>query len=427
VNVLLVEINPFAPVSTPISLGYLAAYLMAHGFSVEILALGQNSSLSRSGLKTLISTFRPGLLGFSVHQRTIPYVLGLADFVKSLNPEIKIAIGGPQATFMPSAALSQMPSVDYICRSSGEETILAVARAIDHGAPFSDLAGVSYQDTDGNIFDTPAIEGSPDLDKYPSPYLHDVFDYSQMREAIMLTSRGCTHGCIFCYTPRAFNRKITLHSVDRVIEEIRWIGKKGIRRLWFADPSISYQGERLEALLERMLSEGLESEIWLQTRVDLVNPAMMKLMQRVGVSTIAFGLESASEKVRSRLRKKISIRKVREAIRMAQSHGIEVELFTMFGLPYESFDDALDTLDFVKENRVKIMGNTNSQQMQIYFGTLIERHYQDYDIRPLHSHRPAYLSVGTQYETDHMTHEEIRRIQNIWSSQSQDGGKRVVS
>jgi anaerobic magnesium-protoporphyrin IX monomethyl ester cyclase len=212
-----------------------------------------------------------------------------------------------------------------------------------------------------------------------------------------------------------------------VLEETRWIHKKGIRRLWFADPNISYRWERLENLLERILQEGLKFEIWLQTRADLVNPDMMKMMKRAGVTTVAFGLESAAQRVISRLDKKVSIGQVAQAIGMAQAAGIEVELFTMFGLPYETFEDAQETLAFVRKNNVKIMGNTNSQQMQIYFGTHINEHHAEYHIRPLNSDRPGYISVGSQYETDHMTHGEIRKLQALWRANSLDGGKRVVS
>jgi anaerobic magnesium-protoporphyrin IX monomethyl ester cyclase len=419
--------NPFAPVTTPISLGYIASFLKSKGFDVKILTIGQDVSVSCASLGQLISSFEPALVGLSAYQRTMLYVIGLARFIKSIDNNIKTAIGGPQATFMPSAALAELPDIDYICRSSGEVTLFRIARAIQKGTPFSDLLGVTYRDTGGTVHDTEELEGFTDLDHYPSPYLDDVFDYSRMREAIMLTSRGCPHHCIYCYTPHAFKHKVSFHSVDRILEEIRWIKKKGVRRLWFADPNISFKPARLTELLDRILKEGLEPEMWLQTRADLVTPGLMKKMKQAGVSTIAFGLESASERVMARLDKHVSIQKVADAIRMAQSEDIEVELFTMFGLSYETFEDAVKTLEFVKDNNVKIMGNTNSQQMQIYFGTHMAQHYKEHDIRPLNNNRPAYLSIGSQYETDHMTHDEIQKIQGLWRANSLDGGKRIVS
>jgi radical SAM superfamily enzyme YgiQ (UPF0313 family) len=355
------------------------------------------------------------------------YVIGLARLIKSIDRNIKTAIGGPQATFMPTAALAELPEIDYICRSSGEVTLLQVAQAVQNGTPFSGLLGVSYKDLDGALRDTGELEGFTDLDRYPSPYLDNLFDYSRMREAIMLTSRGCPHHCIFCYTPGAFKHQVRFHSVDRVIEEIRWIRKRGVRRLWFADPNISFRPARLVELLDRILGDGLKSEMWLQTRADLVNPELMHKMKQAGVKTIAFGLESASERVMAKLDKRVSIQRVADAIRLAQGEDIEVELFTMFGLPYETFDDAMETLEFVKKNKVKIMGNTNSQQMQIYFGAPMAKQYEAYNIRPVNNDRPAYISIGCQYETDFMTHKEIQKVQGLWRAHSLDRGRRIVS
>jgi anaerobic magnesium-protoporphyrin IX monomethyl ester cyclase len=427
VNVLLLEMNPFVPASTPISIGYIASFLKSKGFGVRVMALGQDTPASRASLSALVRDFQPALVGLTVYQRTMLYVTGLARLVKSVDTDIKVAIGGPQATFMPSSAFADLPDVDYICRSSGEVTVLNIAEAIQDGSPFSNVLGASYRDDDGTVHDTESIDGFTDLDAYPSPYLDDIFDYERMSEAIMLTSRGCPHNCLYCYTPPAFNHKVHFHSVDRVMEEIRWIKKQGVKRLWFADPNISFKPNRLNELVDRILGEGLESEMWLQTRADLVTPGLMEQMRQAGVSTIAFGLESASERVLSKLDKKVSIHTVADAIRMAQAEDIEVELFTMFGLPYETFEDAVKTLEFVKENNVKIMGNTNSQQMQIYFGTPMARDYADYNIRPLNEDRPAYLSIGSQYETDHMTHDEIQEVQELWKANSLDGGKRIVS
>jgi len=427
VKVLLIEINPFAPASPPISLGYIASFLKSKGFTVKILTVGEDTSVSRASLYQLITSFQPALVGLTAYQRTMLYVIGLARFMKSVDANIKIAIGGPQATFMPSAAFAELPEIDYICRSSGEVTLFRIAGAIENGTPFSDLLGASYKDAGNAVCDTAELEDLTDLDDYPSPYLDDVFDYSCMREAIMLTSRGCPHHCIYCYTPHAFKHKVSFHSIERVIEEIKWIRKNGVRRLWFADPNISFKPARIMKILDRMLTAGLETEMWLQTRADLVNAEVMKNMKRAGVSTIAFGLESASERVMARVDKHISIEKVAEAIRLAQSEGIEVELFTMFGLPYETFEDAVKTLEFVKQNKVKIMGNTNSQQMQIYFGTHVARYYDNYNIRPLNTKRPAYLSIGCQYETDHMANSDIRKVQDLWRAHSLDRGRRIVS
>lgn len=199
-RILLIEVNPFSPPTVPISLGYIAAFLKKHGFEVKIINISQKGEYSVKDLIKLIKEFSPQLVGFSTYQRNILYVLGIAKFIKEINKEIKIILGGPQITFMPSEALKEMPMIDYLCRNEGEITLLNVAKAIAGGTPFNELKGVTYQ-IDGEIIETEEIDGYEDLDNYPSPHLMGIFDYSNIEEVIILTSRGCPFNCIFCYTP----------------------------------------------------------------------------------------------------------------------------------------------------------------------------------------------------------------------------------
>lgn len=103
---------------------------------------------------------------------------------------------------MPSSALKEMPMVDYLCRSEGEVTLLSVDKAIAGGTPFNGIKGVTYRINE-KIKETEKIEEYKDLDKYPSPHFAGIFDYSEVEEAILLTSRGCPFNCVFCYTPNA--------------------------------------------------------------------------------------------------------------------------------------------------------------------------------------------------------------------------------
>jgi radical SAM superfamily enzyme YgiQ (UPF0313 family) len=256
-NVLLIEINPFSPASIPISIGYIGTFLKTKGFNVKILNIGEDTCLSKADLYNIILEFRPGLVGFSTYQRNLLYVLAISRFIKEVDKNIKIVLGGPQTTFMPTDALRYMP-VEYICRGEGEFTILSVAQAVEGGTPFSNIRGVSYK-ADGKIFDSEPSELYEKLDLYPSPHLAGIFDYRNVKEAILLTSRGCPYNCIFCYTPSACRHKIRFHSIERVIEEIKWLVKNGVNRLWFADPIFSFDISRVHSLLDKIIENDIIS------------------------------------------------------------------------------------------------------------------------------------------------------------------------
>jgi anaerobic magnesium-protoporphyrin IX monomethyl ester cyclase len=270
------------------------------------------------------------------------------------------------------------------------------------------------------------VEVPQELDLYPSPFLSGVLDLQGLEEAIMLTSRGCPYGCVFCYTPRASGRKIRFHSVDRVLEEMSWLNKRGIQRFWLADPSFSFRRERTEELLRGILARSVRGSLWLETRADLVDSDLLGLMRAAGVKLVAYGLESASERVLEGLGKGLSLARLREAVGMSLRAGMDVELFSQYGLPRERLEDALQTLDFVR-GCVPIRGNTNAQQMRLYFGTALADRLNENGIRPLDAERPVYISPGSRYETRWMTVAEIHRVRDLWKAASQDGGKRMVS
>ncbi len=426
-KIFLLEFNPFQPEQTPISLGYLAALASRNGHRAEVLVLGSDSRMSLSEFSDRIRRFRPDIVGFSAYQRNIFLVNGWAKWIKQLLPECTTIIGGPQAVFMPTEALEELPFLDLICRSEGERALLELVRRKSEGKGTEEpLPGWSGRGRE-TLWDGVPLEGAQDLDEYPSPYLEGTVNLQGLEEAILLASRGCPYRCAFCYTPAAFGKKMRLHSVDRVLEEMEWIARNGVRRFWFADPSFTFHAERVHHMLDEILARDVKAEIWLETRVDLVDEHLLGKMKRAGVHTVAYGLESASEEVLKKIRKPLDLERVQQAIRFAQQAEIKVELFSQYGLPGERYEDALRTLRFVQENQVPVRGNTNPQQMQIYFGTDIQRHPETYGVVPFEETFPPYLSVGSRYETRWMRTEEIQEVGRLWKKASLDGGKHIVS
>ena len=425
-RLLLIDFSPFSPPVTPISLGNVGAVARAAGHEVRVLSLAATSAFSPRGLQAYLEDFHPRLVGFSLYQRNLLHVRALAQLVKETLPGAAVVLGGPQATFLPHAALQAMPEVDFVSRGEGELVIQTVIEAVEAGTE-QPVPGATLRTAQGECLDGPAVEPLWDLDAYPSPWLTGVLDPAKLDESIMLTSRGCCNACSFCYTPRAFGRQIRAQSVRRVLEDIDWVSRDGRGRLWFADPNFSFDKNRVTQILEGILQAGLKLELWIETRADMLDPQLITLMKRAGVHTVALGLESASTNVYPGLNKEIEPAAIGEAARTLLSRGLDVELFSQYALPGETRADALETLRFVKQSGVPIRGNSNAQQMQLYFGSQLEQHPAEHGIRPMRNDLPPYLSAGAEFETEWMSANEIRQVKDAWRAESRDGGKRVVS
>jgi len=426
-RVTLIDLHPHSDPVTPISLASLAAVLQREKHDVHLLSLSSGRPFSPAGLRSHFLENRPHLLGFTAYQRNFFQIRAIARMCKELVPDCQVLIGGPQASSMPDEALNSLPEFDFIARGEGEMVIQSVVRALEAGPVKSAIAGTSTRMPDDSWQRGDPVVPPNDLDVYPSPWLDGVLNPADWDEAIMLTSRGCPHHCAFCVTPSAFGPEIRSHSVERVIEDITVVARRGHGRLWFADPNFSYDAERVHAILEGIASRDLDVAMWIETRADMLTPELLRLLARAGVHTVALGLESAVPRVLERSGKAIEPEAIRHAAITAKEAGLDVELFSQFGLPGESKDDALQTLKFVQDCGVAIRGNSNAQQMQLYFGSAIIRDPARHGIRPLRDDLQPYLALGDEFETDWMTKAEMAEVRAAWSAASADGGKRIVS
>lgn len=416
-TILFIHINEWgqfrSPDTIPISQAYQLACLRAQGFSGRILGDYQDRPLSPSVLKEAILTDRPLALAFTVYEENINRVRVLASFAKELAPDLPIIFGGPQITFMPQEGLLHMPEADALCRGEGETVIVELARSLSQGKGLASVPGICYRNGE-NVFETQPPPAIMDLDRIPSPFLADIIDPVGKDRIILFTSRGCASGCTFCYTPQASGRRIRYHSIERIVAELKHLVAKGARDFWFADPNFAASRKRLVSLLEAIIDQVPGISFWCQTRYDLMDQDLAGLLKLAGAHTVAFGLESADQDVLQRIDKRLNTEKMSESIRIVQQAGIEVELFTLFGLPGESFPQACKTLDFVKANRVAVEGNSISQQLHLFLGTPISQAPDEHGIMPLPLTKPAYLSVGRDFQTTYMTKDEIRLMSLLW-------------
>ncbi|MFH0826034.1 MAG: radical SAM protein [Pseudomonadota bacterium] len=400
--------------SIPISLGYILAALKGRGWDGIILDDLRDKPLTLRVLERWLQEIQPVVVGFTAYQSTMERIRFLSRYIKTRHKRVLVAIGGPQAVLMPSAALDELEDVDIIVRGDGETVMTELAGTLQSGGPLNLVPGITFRSQDG-VVDNPPADNPVDLDAYPSPYLTDVLNLYGKDTAILLSSRGCSHVCWFCITPSVCKGKVRYHSIRRALQEMQHLADAGISRFWFADPSFTENRPRVEELLKKKIELGVTTPFWFQTRADLVDAGLLELFRKAGADTVAFGLESGSPGVLARTNKRIDLDQVRDNVRIAKSLGMEAELFSIFGLPGETVEDAGATLDFVRSLEIPILSNLGSQQMQLYFGSAYSKSPQSFGIKPSGEFRPAYMSVGDQYETDSMSRADMKRVRNMWA------------
>jgi radical SAM superfamily enzyme YgiQ (UPF0313 family) len=164
--------------------------------------------------------------------------------------------------------------------------------------------------------------------------------------AIMETSRGCVYKCNFCGLFTSLRER----SVPNIISEIeQLINKYKIKELHFVDPNFTYNQERLRDLCNALIKNRFGLAWSCKTRVDLVNPDLLGVMEKSGCYMISYGVESATQDRLDGLDKKITVNNTVDAFNWTRRHKIRSIAYVIIGYSEENDDSVRQLTAFINK------------------------------------------------------------------------------
>lgn len=297
---------------------------------------------------------KPDIVGFSCYIWNMLHTMEIARRVKAQAPETTIVVGGPDVSSVPKKALDTYPWIDVVVRGEGEETFRELlCHWLERGKPavgpdLRDIQGLGFRE-DGEIVLTERRPFIEDLDVIPSPYLNGCIDLETENRSILFeTYRGCPFKCSFCFYPKDYGKLLHSFSMDRVREDLGNILKSGAKSVFLMDPTFNIPPKRAKEIL-RFIADNRQSDdlsVTVELRVDLLDQEFMALLKQAGISVVEIGLQSSNDAALRAVERKQSMRKITENVHFLQSIGIEVVFQLIFGLPEDTYEDYLDSLDF---------------------------------------------------------------------------------
>lgn len=289
--------------------------------------------------------------------------LHVAAEIKRRWPECLIIFGGSQAPHDPSDYMRRHSFIDVTVRAEGEETFLRIMERVAEDRDFAGIDKATYRNREtGEIIVNPdSGTFERDLDHYPSPYLEGMYDdllrqHKDLRfQAIIETNRGCPFLCTFCYWGKGgLSRKYRYFSIERVRQELEWIGRNEVAFVYNADSNFGMHRrdeEIADALVDVKQRYGYPEKI-----VNLYGKNTDERIFRIVKQLFEHGLhkgvglsrQSMSATVLENIKRaNISLDVYESLQRKFEQHGVPVFCELILGLPgetYESFAEGIDTL-----------------------------------------------------------------------------------
>jgi anaerobic magnesium-protoporphyrin IX monomethyl ester cyclase len=300
--------------------------------------------------------FQPDLIGISFYSFYIQVVSRLTERLRSALPNVPIVAGGGHPSAMPDQVLSEFPAIDYVVSGWGDFAMSAIVEHLQGQRAKEDVPGLGYRQG-GLVVQNPRYQLPKDLDEIPVPdraLLKEMHDHrlyfnilsSRKRMDVLMTSRCCPYACGYCFTGRG---KYAEHSVGRVMLEIEEMVSRGVDAIEIMDDTFTFNRPRADEILDRIIDKGWNLEFRVHSRVDAIDVPLLKKLKRAGTRAISYGMESGSDSVLKRMRKRTTVAQNEAACRLTKKAGILCSTSWILGYPGETREMLEETFRFVDQ------------------------------------------------------------------------------
>ncbi|MDT8441041.1 MAG: TIGR04190 family B12-binding domain/radical SAM domain protein [Desulfuromonadales bacterium] len=368
------DLIPSSPVFEMYPLGFLTmtSYLEARGVKVRIVNLALRMMNDRRfDVPTFLAGLRPRAFGIDLHW--LPHAHGaieIARILKRLHPDIPIVFGGLSASYFHEELIGT-PEVDFILRGDAVEPLLH--QLLDHLGDAQACAAIpnlTWKSAHGEVHVNP-LSFVPDQIDYadigPEQMIRMVVRHRDLQSVLpfngwwqnpitaVFTVKGCAHQCVTCggshQANSLLNRRTapTFRSPRNLVDNMLAISRISRGPIFLVgdlqQAGTGYTGE----VFDLLHASGIRNEIVF----ELFSMPPAGFLQRIDASVRNWSLElspeSHDEQVRRRQDRHVFYSNAEMEAVIETALGLRchrVDLFFMIGLPGQSKDSVMQTIDY---------------------------------------------------------------------------------
>lgn len=323
----------------PLGIAYLAALLRQEGIDVKIYNQDVHH-YPEEHLTGYLNKNRFDVIGIGVVGGYYQYrkLLLLSEAVNKATERPFYVIGGHGPSPEPEYFLRKT-GADAVVIGEGEATIINLLNAISEHRSLSIVKGIAYCDGKNIIVNErqPLIK---DVDSIPLP-AYDFFpmEYYRLLRAprcekndfimYVLSGRGCTFECNFCYR---MDEGFRPRKNEAIIDEIRLLQKDyGITYIEFADELLMSSISRIESLCRDFIKTGLNIKWCCNGRLNYARKDILRLMKEAGCVFINYGVEAMDDEILKNMNKALTTKQIIAGTEATLESGISPGCNIIFG------------------------------------------------------------------------------------------------
>jgi len=342
----------------PLGIAYISASLKKASFSIYTLNLNHIDGSIYDILKNAIDEHNVDIVLTGGLTGQYGLIRDVIEDSKRIKQGIVTIVGGGIITSAPEHAMEALEFADYGIIGEGEVICCELCGALENDTTKEDVPGIiyksntSYKCTKGKV-------APVDIEEVPFPdykgfgfdkllgSIPNILGMCEYNTLPIITSRSCPFKCTFCFHPSG--QKFRQRSLNSVFAEIDYLVQEyGIKYLSIQDELFGHNMKRVKEFCRRIKGYDIK---WLANfRVTDITSELIELLKEANCATVAFGIESADNKILRSMKKKITIEQTNQALELVYNAGMGIQGILIFGDVEETIETATKTINWWKEH-----------------------------------------------------------------------------
>lgn len=340
-------------VDTPVTLLIIASLLRDEGHKIEFIDANA-FDLSYEDISKRMINKKFDCIIFSFNSQIINHDLEICNLAKKINPSC-ITIGYSwYSRYYARQILTEYSNLDIYIIGPTLSVVDNLIECISENDNLDDVGEIAYRDKANRIKINNKIDSEIKFNDLPMPaydllpsfkpyYLIDPFISPY---ALVYAGKGCPFGCTYCNIAKT---KYSSRSVDNIIKELMTLKKMGnVKYVWFFDEIFTINRKRVIELCERISEEDINIKWFCDTRVDLVDEELLKIMRKSGCIGISYGVESGSQNILNNMNKGNTVEQAKNALVWTRKAHIPIQCNLILGFIGEDEETLKETESFVR-------------------------------------------------------------------------------
>lgn len=272
---------------------------------------------------------------FSCYIWNITQTLNVCKYIKTLNPHVKILLGGPEVSYEWESVI-QNEAIDYIIVGEGE---IPFREFLEHYPNVDQVSNLVYKENGETHFFQKNVQFDVQELADRNPYQYDPVEELHNKVCYIETSRGCPYKCEFCLA--SLDNKMRYLPMETIQNNLLYLMQHG-RTIKFLDRTFNIKKDFTLKLFDFILKNYRKENVFqFEITADIVHPDIIQYInERVpeGLFRFEIGIQTVNKESNLSVSRKQNFAKTSDIVCQLRDK-IEMHLDLIVGLPLEYWED----------------------------------------------------------------------------------------